>query len=73
MVQAAQAWVDIPHADGGEPHRSVESPLDFNGKVAAPRAPVAELGEHTIEVLREAGLTAEEIAAVIAIREQAKM
>ena len=66
--QAAQAWVDIPSRSGGESFRSVAGPVDFNHEVAAPRA-VAALGEHTAEVLREAGLSAEEIGAVAAMRE----
>jgi crotonobetainyl-CoA:carnitine CoA-transferase CaiB-like acyl-CoA transferase len=67
--QAGNAWVDIPRGGGeeGAPFRSVASSVDFNGQVCAP-GPVAQLGEHTREVLAEAGLSEEEISAVAAVR-----
>jgi len=45
----------------------VASSVDFNGQVCAP-GPVAQLGEHTRQVLAEAGLSEEEISAVAAVR-----
>jgi crotonobetainyl-CoA:carnitine CoA-transferase CaiB-like acyl-CoA transferase len=43
----------------------VSSALDFSGHARAVRRPTPEAGEHTREVLREAGLSEAEIDAVI--------
>ena len=55
QAAAAGVFVDAPTRDGGT-QRAVASPVEFVGGPTAPTRPVPQLGEHTDEVLREAGL-----------------
>jgi crotonobetainyl-CoA:carnitine CoA-transferase CaiB-like acyl-CoA transferase len=63
----AQAWagggfVEVPDGDGTA--TMINTPLDFVGTPAAPRAMPPTLGEHTDEILAELGRSAEQIAAL---------
>ncbi len=62
QIHAAGGFVEIPpEEDGAEPMTSVASPVTFRGNPLRRTGPVPKLGEHTREVLREAGLSDEEI------------
>jgi crotonobetainyl-CoA:carnitine CoA-transferase CaiB-like acyl-CoA transferase len=50
--QAQGGFVEMAPNDGGEPYRSVATPVDFDGHVQRP-GPVPHLGEHTADVLAE--------------------
>jgi crotonobetainyl-CoA:carnitine CoA-transferase CaiB-like acyl-CoA transferase len=58
---ACGAFVDVPAPGGKETVRSVGSPVRFGRVDTTPRAGIPALGEHTEEVLSEAGLSADEI------------
>ena len=58
---ACGAFVDVPLAEGGSA-RMVASPVDFSDTRWAPHASAPELGQHTEEVLLEAGYGWEDIA-----------
>jgi formyl-CoA transferase len=49
---------------GGEGYRIVAAPMHFSGHTTAPTGPAPELGQHTEEVLLEAGLSWEAIGAL---------
>ncbi len=61
---AAGAFVDVPGNEGEEGFRAVATPVAFSGVSVGPAGPVPRLGQHTDEVLAEAGLSAAEIAAL---------
>lgn len=61
QAQATGAFVDVPNADGTT-KRMVAGPVRFGDADVTPRAGVPGVGEHTDEVLREAGFTPERIA-----------
>ena len=62
QIRAAGGFVEIPpEEEGGEPMTSVASPVTFRGDPLRRTGPVPKLGEHTREVLREVGLSEEEI------------
>jgi crotonobetainyl-CoA:carnitine CoA-transferase CaiB-like acyl-CoA transferase len=63
QAEAAGAFVEVPARDGGV-QRMVASPVGFSGAATAPRRPSPALGEHTNEVLREAGVDEVAIAAL---------
>ena len=62
VMAEAGAWVDVPSPDG--PVRTVASPADFYGTPWQPRGPSPEFGQHTEEVLLEAGFDWEQIGAL---------
>jgi crotonobetainyl-CoA:carnitine CoA-transferase CaiB-like acyl-CoA transferase len=53
----AGAFVDVPGGDGAEAHRAVASPVTFGRAAPEVAGPVPALGEHTVEVLTELGVT----------------
>jgi crotonobetainyl-CoA:carnitine CoA-transferase CaiB-like acyl-CoA transferase len=61
QVQAAGAFVDVPAGGDTEEHTAVATPVSFGRSTIGPAGPVPTLGEHTDEVLTEAGLTASDI------------
>jgi crotonobetainyl-CoA:carnitine CoA-transferase CaiB-like acyl-CoA transferase len=65
VAEAAGCFVDIADADGVT-YRQPASPARFAGYDDAPKRPAPKLGQHTREVLAEAGYAAEEIDALIA-------
>lgn len=65
QADAAGAFVDVPASDGST-FRAIASPAGFSGDGPKGPGPVPDLGEHTSEVLAEAGLDPEAIDALIA-------
>jgi crotonobetainyl-CoA:carnitine CoA-transferase CaiB-like acyl-CoA transferase len=65
LAQAAGCFVDITDADGVS-FRQPASPARFPGADDGPKRPAPKLGQHTREVLAEAGYAAAEIDALIA-------
>lgn len=55
VAHSAGGFVDVPSADGGEPTRNVNTPVDFFGTPAGPRSAPPEFAQHTEEVLLELG------------------
>jgi crotonobetainyl-CoA:carnitine CoA-transferase CaiB-like acyl-CoA transferase len=65
IAQAAGCFVDITDADGVT-YRQPASPARFGGYDDAPKRPAPKLGQHTREVLAEAGYAADEIDRLVA-------
>ena len=65
LAEAAGCFVDITDAEGVA-YRQPASPARFPGYDDAPKRPAPKLGQHTREVLAEAGYAAEEIDRLIA-------
>jgi crotonobetainyl-CoA:carnitine CoA-transferase CaiB-like acyl-CoA transferase len=64
QAEAAGMFPEVPHPSGA--FRTVGMPLNIRGADIRPRGPAPDLGQHTSEVLQEAGLTADEVAALAA-------
>jgi crotonobetainyl-CoA:carnitine CoA-transferase CaiB-like acyl-CoA transferase len=65
QVAATGALVDVPAGAGAPAHRAIGSPVRFDGRAERP-GPVPGLGQHTAEVLAEAGLDQAAIDALLA-------
>lgn len=65
QAQAAGCFVEVPDRFGGV-HRAPAAPVRFPGLATGPAGPAPGLGEHTREVLQEAGLSDVEIEALFA-------
>ena len=65
LAAAAGCFVDITDAEGVE-YRQPASPARFPGFDDTPKRPAPKLGQHTREVLAEAGFGADEIERLIA-------
>ena len=50
--------------------RTVASPVDFDSVISQPRAPVPSVGEHTAEILAEAGVESEAVGRILAAAEE---
>jgi crotonobetainyl-CoA:carnitine CoA-transferase CaiB-like acyl-CoA transferase len=57
---AAGAFVDMPDQAGGT-YRAPAGPVRFHGRDDGPKGPAPHTGEHTVEILKEAGLSQGEI------------
>jgi crotonobetainyl-CoA:carnitine CoA-transferase CaiB-like acyl-CoA transferase len=64
QLRDAGCFVATPDRWGGA-FEAPASPIRFSSQDVEPRAPAPALGEHTREVLAEAGLSAEEIEAML--------
>jgi crotonobetainyl-CoA:carnitine CoA-transferase CaiB-like acyl-CoA transferase len=64
QAEAIGMFPEIGH-DGLGPYRTVRAPMRFRDADVRPRGVAPALGQHTQEVLREAGLTPEEITRLI--------
>jgi crotonobetainyl-CoA:carnitine CoA-transferase CaiB-like acyl-CoA transferase len=62
QVQAAGGFVEVP--DGPSTTLLPATPVDFAGTPWEPRCMAPEPGQHSHEVLRELGKSAEEIASL---------
>ncbi|MEQ9146486.1 MAG: CaiB/BaiF CoA-transferase family protein [Parvibaculaceae bacterium] len=61
QAEAAGAFVDIAGPDGKVAFRSPAGPIRFSDEEMSTLPPAPELGEHTEEVLKAAGMTEEEL------------
>lgn len=59
---ASGAFIDVPEGLGAPAHRSVATPITFHGGGTPSVGGVPGLGEHTDEILRTAGFSADEVA-----------
>jgi crotonobetainyl-CoA:carnitine CoA-transferase CaiB-like acyl-CoA transferase len=64
-LKAVGFWQELDHPTEGR-LRMTRFPMTFSETPADVRRPQPRLGEHTAEVLREAGYSAEQIAAMCA-------
>ena len=70
QMRASGALVDDAEADAdgctGHPALRVANPLQLDGVALRPPQPAPALGQHSLQVLREAGLTEEQIGLLVA-------
>ena len=71
QAHAAGAFVDVPKADGSGTFKSPAGPVRFHndtedggGTADGPKGPAPSLGQHTDEILKEAGFGDNDIAAL---------
>ncbi len=64
QLHAAGGFIEIPAGEVEETMTAVASPVTFRGDPLTHTGPIPALGQHTREVLEEAGLTGEEIEAL---------
>jgi crotonobetainyl-CoA:carnitine CoA-transferase CaiB-like acyl-CoA transferase len=64
QADAIGMFPEIEHPQRGT-YRSVRAPMRFEAADVRPRGPAPEVGQHTSEVLRAAGLSEAEIAALV--------
>ena len=64
QAEAAGAFFDVPENDGSGTFRAPASPIRFGGEGedAHPRGPSPDLGQHTLDVLKEFGYSEADIA-----------
>lgn len=62
---AARELIAAVRGKAGSPRRFVRQPLVVDGRAWGPRAPAPVLGQHTTEVLREAGISDDAITAML--------
>lgn len=67
QAEAIGMFPEIEHLERGA-YRSVRAPMRFRSLEVRPRSPAPALGQHTREVLADAGFAAEEIERLIAGR-----
>jgi crotonobetainyl-CoA:carnitine CoA-transferase CaiB-like acyl-CoA transferase len=65
-VRANRYIVPVENPDGSDSAHAVRTPVRFSGDTSPPGSHLPELGEHTEEVLLEAGFTWDEITALSA-------
>ena len=66
QMRASGALVDDGDAEAGRPDLRVANPLQLDGVAPRPPQPAPALGQHSLQVLREAGLTEEQIGLLVA-------
>ena len=64
QLHAAGGFIEIPAGEVEEKMTAVASPVTFRGDPLTHTGPIPALGEHTVEVLSEAGMSQEEIEKV---------
>ncbi len=60
QVEECELLINLEHPEAGQ-LKLPGLPIRFNGQNPQPYRPPSKLGEHTIEILREAGFTSEDI------------
>lgn len=66
QLRPSGALVEVPEADGSGTRTMLSTPADFSRTPWSPRRVAPEIGEHTLEVLRELGYDENRIEALLA-------